>query len=216
MARHDQPAGTEPSAITAARENLSRYALSGASQWPTAVAFDLMGLDEEGNATGGGAQVCRDCIATVAALALAYLNGAPLPRNPEHGAWKAVIEVGPATANDLVAATEVLYDTFCAQCELLIQGNHIASCNGRCYISGPRQGRDCFCSEIERLCYVRPGDGAGGELEDRRGDRYVEHVAGAELECQACEGPIHRGEPYCELVGKRPRWIICCRCTFVY
>ena len=47
------------------------------------------------------------------------------------------------------------------------------------------------------------------------GDRYVERVAGAELECQTCEGPIYHDELYCALVGK-PNWILCCRCTFVY
>jgi hypothetical protein len=43
----------------------------------------------------------------------------------------------------------------------------------------------------------------------------VERVAGAELECQACEGPIHRGELYYALVGK-PTWMVCCRCALVY
>jgi hypothetical protein len=215
MAPHDQPAGPKPPAIAAARETLSRYALSGPAQSPTAVAFDLVGLDEEGSANGAGGQVCRDCVATVAGQALAHLNGAPLPWDPEHGTWKAVVQVGSAAAYDLVGASEVPYDTFCIQCEQLIQGNHVATCNGRWYISGPRRGRDCFCLSIERLRHVRPGDGATGELEDRRGDRYVERVAGAELECQACEEPIHRGEAYCTLVGSS-NWIVCCRCTFVY
>ena len=215
MARHDQPAGSEPPAIATARETLSRYALSGPSQWPAAVAFDLVGLDEQGNVNGAGAQVCRDCVATVAGQALAYLKGSPLPWDPEHGDWKAVIQVGSASAYDIVGATEVPYDTFCIECGLLIQGDHIATCNGHWYISGPRRGRDCFCSNIERLRHVRPGDGATGELEDRLGDRYVERDADADLECQACEGPIHPGEGYCVLVGSS-NWIVCCRCTFIY
>src|SRR5262245_14650228 len=110
--------------------------------------------------------------------------------SPRRQPWKALVQVGSVAACDLVAATEVLYDTFCIRCGQLIQGNHVATCNGRWYIGGPRRGRDCFCFEIERLHQVRPGDGAAGELVDRRSDRYAERVASAELERQACGGPI--------------------------
>jgi hypothetical protein len=144
--------------------------------------------------------------------ALAPTSVSTAPQGAERR--NAVGEVGSAAAYDLHGVSEVLYDTFCAQCQDPIVGNHIATCNGERYIAGPRQGRSCFCAGITRLYHVRPGDGAVGELQDRRGDRYVEHIAGAELTCSACEGPIHRDEAYVRQAGST--WIECGRCTIVY
>ncbi len=215
MAHHDQQGvGAEPPAINAARETLARYARHGASLSPASVAFDLVGLDAEGSANGAGAQVDRDCIAVVAGQALACMNGAPLPSDPGQGTWNAVAQVGSAAAYDIAGVSELPYDTFCAECGLLLEGSHIATCNGFHHIAGTRQGRACSCSGILRLQHVRPGDGAAGELQDGRGDRYVERHAGAQLSCGACEGPVHSGEVYYAQVDST--WIECCRCTVVY
>jgi hypothetical protein len=136
--------------------------------------------------------------------------GAPLAADPATEA--PVVQVGSAAAYDITSATELPYDTFCAQCGLLLEGNHVPTCNGVHYVAGAL--RCPACAGLQRLQHVHPGDGAAGELQDRRGDRYVERRAGAELGCGACEGPIYPGEPYYAQVGST--WIECCRCTVVY
>jgi hypothetical protein len=206
----------QPTAIADAREALSQFARHGGSYSPASVVFSLASLDEHGSSTGDGAHVCPDCVSTVATQALACLDGVPLPWDPQRGTWKIVDLFGRAATYDLVGATALEYDTFCAECRLPIVGNHIPSCNGRSYVAGigDRAGRACFCSDIDRLHHVRPGDGAAGELEDRRGDRYLERRAGALTECDVCEGPIHRGELYFALVAST--WVRCRRCTIAY
>jgi hypothetical protein len=154
------------------------------------------------------------CVTTVAAQALAHLDGSPLPPDRPRGAGKALFECGSSVGYDIVGSTQLPYDTFCAECELPIIGDHITLCNGRRYVAGPREGQPCSCRDIRRLHHVRPGDGAAGELQDQRGDRYIELRAGAQLRCDTCEGPIHVSEFYYGRVTST--WIECRRCTYVY
>jgi hypothetical protein len=204
----------EPPVIATAREELGSYARLGASYSPASIAFDLIALDQHGSCTGAGATVCRDCVSKVAANALAYMSGAPLPWDPTTGTWKAVVQCGSALAYGLPGASELAYDAFCAECERLITGNHVHNCNGRSYIAGVREGLPCRCPDLVRFQRVAAGAGVT-QFEDPHGDRFVERLARAARTCDACEQPIANGKLYYAQVA-RSAWTRCCRCTQAY
>jgi hypothetical protein len=198
--------------VRRARDALALYFLRGSAPAPGAVAFDLIALDLEGSSTGAGATVCTDCVSRVAAEAFACMYGTAPPADPEPGTWKALIEVGAAPVYDLTPQGELLYDAFCAECERLITGNHIHSCNGRWYIAGPREGQACFCHDLLRLYPVRRGD--RNRLQDQHGNLYREEIASVRGRCDRCEGPIRDGELSFVCLGAAGR--LCCRCAMAY
>jgi hypothetical protein len=199
--------------VHAASGRLALFFLRGAEAAPGAVAFDLIALDTDGSSTGAGATVCRDCVSRVGAEAFARTFGTSPPADPEPGTRKAVVDVGAAPAYDLVPQSELQYDTYCAECEQPIIGNHIHACNGRSYIAGPREGRACSCTDIRRL--HKPRAGRRGGLEDQDGTLYVERTALMALVCDACLEPIRPGEP-CYASMPHTKRLLCCRCTIVY
>jgi hypothetical protein len=198
--------------VRRARDTLALYFLRGSAPAPGAVAFDLIALDPQGSSTGAGVTVCTDCVSRVAAEAFARMYGMTPPADPEPGTWKALIEVGAASVYELAPQSELPYDTFCGECERLLTGNHINSCNGRWYVAGPREGRVCFCDELVRLSAVRRGDRS--RLQDQQGNLYREEIAIIPAGCDSCGGPIRVGEvSFVSLATAGP---LCCRCSMAY
>lgn len=198
--------------VRRARDTLALYFLRGSAPAPGAVAFDLVALDSQGSSNGAGVTVCTDCVSRVAAEAFACMYGMTPPADPEPGTWKALIEVGAAPVYDLTPQSALPYDTFCGECERLVTGNHINSCNGRWYVAGPREGRACFCNDLVRLSPVHRGDRS--RLQDQHGNLYREEIAGTRGGCDRCEGPIRAGEvSFVRLVTAGS---LCCRCAMAY
>jgi hypothetical protein len=198
--------------VRRARDTLALYFLRGSAAAPGAVAFDLIALDLDGTATGGGATVCTDCASQVAAEAFATMYRMTLPSDHEPGTWQALVQVGVAPVYDLTPQTELLYDTYCAECELPIAGNHVNECNATTYVAGPREGRACFCHDVLRLHPVRRGDRS--RLQDQHGNHYIELAATAPLTCTACQEPIRAGQLY--HLSVHTNLPLCGRCTVVY
>lgn len=140
------------------------------------------------------------------------MYGVTPPADPEPGTWKALIEVGAASVYDLTPQGELPYDTFCGECERLVTGSHINSCNGRWYVAGPREGRACCCYDLVRLSPVRRGD--RNRLQDQHSNLYREEIATIRAECDHCEGPIRAGEV--SFVRLDTVGLLCCRCSMAY
>lgn len=108
-----------------ARDSLNGYIANGPAYWPCSQYFTLASLDVNGETDGGGADVCRTCVRTVADAALAIMEGARVKfaRVPRRGErYSAVVTCGPAPAYDLTGNGDThadAYDgepTWCAQC----------------------------------------------------------------------------------------------------
>ena len=66
---------TTDNPIDNARMSLDGYIRHGSRYWPGANYFTLVGLDANGETTGAGADVCCECVSSVAADALDVMNG---------------------------------------------------------------------------------------------------------------------------------------------
>ncbi len=117
--------GNVPPALEQSHASLQGFAQHGPTWWPCATFFVLAGLDANGEADGGGAEVCRACVTKVAVDALyavqegdfGYSQVVQFNRQP--GQQKTAVGIcGPAAGYDLWGVTDPPQDSdaCCADC----------------------------------------------------------------------------------------------------
>ncbi len=89
---------------------LREYARRGARRWPGASYFVVAALDGQGQTTGSGADLCRDCVQSVAR---ALTDGRTC---------RAIETVGSAAAYDIRGESDLDALRWCAECGLQIEG----------------------------------------------------------------------------------------------